>query len=327
MTKPIQLTNPFRPGVRALSAADLEAMRQELLNAPAPRTAYPLTLLDEFWGVLDDTDQTPYTDERYWVMRHSLDAGATTDRIATTALDAAHARYRQITASNLPERLAGTHLLPQGTPVWVQKIRDASSPPVEHYFFTSRPGISKTTLDHAAAVKITTGAGWATHAGIAYDHDGNLLSEDRFLWRFPDAICPIVGPAIKAIHTFAARVQLSWAHNVGEGYGYFKVELQMHLITEDFDPDTVNWATQPDTEEIPQFSNARRLTVHTFGGAGKSDDVFWGYPGYGALDLAGFGTAAIPYYGLEARFVIDDLPVNIEAIAQDDGSAVTDIYI
>lgn len=156
--------NAFAPGMTDLPAATLEAMRQEAIrtSSQAEPGAEPAFVREAWLALLDDTGKTPYVDERYWVKRAKITnaAGDNTAALTIAALAAPDPRTLQVTATNPAEWLSGTHLLVQGTPVWVIKLRDQQTPSVEHYVLMCGGGaglaIYKITDDSALeGVKLT----------------------------------------------------------------------------------------------------------------------------------------------------------------------------
>jgi hypothetical protein len=132
-------TIDFDPDAKSIHAGDLNTMR-DICAAAADgghRTDVPLAA-ERWLGIIDATDQTDYTDARYWVKRaHASNTGAVTETIAAVSYGSTHAWYQQTTATNLAEVVAGTHTLVKDTLVEVMAFYDWQSPPVKHLVFST----------------------------------------------------------------------------------------------------------------------------------------------------------------------------------------------
>jgi hypothetical protein len=123
-------------------------------------------LTEQFLGLIraygcDSPGDGDYTDARYFIDRAAL-ASATTDAAVTADVDAIPGIQQCLTATNLAESAAGTHLLPAGTIVQVFALYSRSSPPVKNYVFHATP-------DATVIVELT---GAAAGAG---EYNGRVL--------------------------------------------------------------------------------------------------------------------------------------------------------
>ncbi len=87
--------------------------------------------------------EADYTDERYWVERAIIKGGARAARI-TVGLDTLEAFDTGTrpegyihTASNIAEKVSGTHNVPVNTPVWVHAVMDGGATPQKRFVFNT----------------------------------------------------------------------------------------------------------------------------------------------------------------------------------------------
>jgi hypothetical protein len=133
----IQSIQDFVAGMKKLDHADLNGMLDACrLGAAYSQMGGP-QLAETWLAIIDATDKTDYTDERYWVKpaRCTNNSGDNTALITGASISTDDSRYQQVTASNLAEIGVHTHTLPASTPVLVLIMYDIQNPAVKHYFF------------------------------------------------------------------------------------------------------------------------------------------------------------------------------------------------
>ena len=140
---PLDQVKPFVPGSTSIAADDLNAMLNAIKTSAISGSNAQTSLVEVFFGKLDATDKTPYTDERYWVKRVycSTAAGTKDSQIAFTVESGAdNPKVMQVTATNLAELGTGTHGIEDASIVVVFALIDYQWPGIKHYYFWTSGG-------------------------------------------------------------------------------------------------------------------------------------------------------------------------------------------
>ena len=100
-------------------------------------TRQAITQPSQWFGILDATGESAYTDARYWVklLYCNLTSGNSTEDLDTHLVASTGRNALQVTATNLNELFTGGHGLPASTLVVVNQINDIQSPSKPHYVF------------------------------------------------------------------------------------------------------------------------------------------------------------------------------------------------
>ena len=246
-------------------------------------------------------DAGAHADENYNVVEIDRPAGAWADEGGGLA----------VTAENFAEATVGSHDVPDDERVIVFREEDGAG---WHYYFRRvRDYIWVPLTDW---VKLTTGTG---AYGQQYDAGDSLVSEIRYLYRFPAG--PVDGADVLGVMASLTSHNgvLDWTLADSPPTGA-DTRVDLYGITADFNTGTVTWATQPTVD-----ANYVTISSSSWGCSWLRDDSAGvieqsGLTGLTRLEdrAAGVLAAGVDFYGLEIRHVAPT-PLGYERYITDSG--------
>lgn len=173
-------------------------------NGPRPVEKFPVILTDEGPPAEEEGDpREDYDDARYWAKRAYVGGAKVYDAVELSEDKAVEAYYGTepavVTVTNLPERSAGSHLLPVDgtTEAWCWAWYDRGNPQRKHYFISVvPPRVRYVTLTQDGGSDGDASAVPPTACTYTYSMDGGALGENQ---------TPARGRLFKMSYTVADR--------------------------------------------------------------------------------------------------------------------------